>query len=266
MQLDLLTSELRKVWGRPILELVIGFVFLMALSSTQTMTEIYSLEQYQSNFQLIIAETLVDALTSLTLPLTLFCGLLVSLSFARDYEQGLMQTLLSLPISRASIFVVKFVAVVVPLTVIAWSTTFFVTALNFYSDTNTLITVFSHAIWALPIILLALMFYAGMASMISLATRKTVPAALITLLTSFFVGFVSMLPERTIGALANYLIFTPYKAPSVALGRIIGMRYLPDAIENTVSPWVMLGLLIFYSVVLLVPTYLYFTKKFEVKE
>lgn len=266
MDFTLLKAELQKVWGRPIFELTLGLVFLISLNSVSTLFEIATQSGLQSKFTTLVTESLVDIMSFQMLPLVLFCGLIVSLSFARDYEQGQMQTLLSLPVSRASLFAVKFVAVVVPLTLVSWGVTLFVVLLNFYSTAANNLVVIQSAAWVLPITFLAVMFYAGLAVVISLALKRTIPSVLTTLITGFFVWFVSMLRVEIIGDIANYLVFTPYKAPTVALGRVLGMRYPEAGLENALPAWGFLVLIVFYALVFLVPAYLYFTRKFEVKE
>jgi len=265
LNLTLLKAELQKVWSRPIFELTLGLVFLISLNSTSTLFEIATQSDLQSKFSTLVAESFVNIMSFQMLPLVLFCGLIVSLSFARDYEQGQMQTLLSLPVSRASLFAVKFAAVVIPLALVSWGVTVFVVLLNFSTAANNLVVIQSAA-WALPITFLAVMFYAGLAVVISLALKRTIPSVLTTLITGFFVSFVTTLRVEVIGDIANYLVFTPYKAPTVALGRVLGMKYPEAGLENALPAWGFLVLIVFYALVFLVPAYLYFTRKFEVKE
>ena len=262
----LLKAELRKVWGSPILEMAVGLIFLIALASVQTMVEIMMLTKFQSAFNSLVIEAIVKIVSSQMTPLVIISGILVSLSFARDYEQGLMQTLLSLPVSRASIFTVKFVAVVVPLTLLSWGITVFILLLNFWSTITNNLMVIQLASWALPTTFLAVMFYAGLAAMIALALKKTIPAVLTTVIIGFILSFISGLNSRMIGAIADYLVFTPYKAPIVTLERVFGVTKTEPGLETALPPWGFFLLIIFYAVVFLVPTYFYFTKRFEVKE
>ena len=264
MDLTLLNAEIRKIWSRPIFELALGLVFLISLNNISTLFEITVLTQLQSTLSTLVAEALVKVISFQMLPLVLFCGILMSLSFAQDYEQGVMQTLLSLPVSRSSLFIVKFVTIVIPLTILSWGATVFVVLLNFYS-TNTLV-VLQLAVWALPITFLAVTFYAGLAALISLTVKRTIHSVLITVLTGFFVWFITQLDIGMIGALADYLIFSPFKAPIVTLGRVLGVKYPETGLENALPAWGFLVLILFYALMFLVPTYLYFTRKFEVKE
>jgi ABC-type transport system involved in multi-copper enzyme maturation permease subunit len=266
MNLALLKAEIHKVWSRPIFELAIALVFLISLNSVQTMFEITTALQIQSQLSREIHFSLLRIVASQMLPLVLLCGVLVSLSFARDYEQGQIQTLLSLPISRTSIFTIKFVAVVLPLTLLSWGLTLFVLLMNYFSPLTNSIVV-SSAAWALPVTFLAVMFYAGLAAMIALALRKTIASVLTTVLAGFSVWFITTLTPEMLGSIADYFVFTPYKAPMMTLERLFDVTYGHEiGLEATVSPSVFFVLMIFYAVVLLVPTYLYFTKKFEVKE
>lgn len=261
MDLALLKAEISKVWGRPIFELAVGLVFFISLNSVQTVFEV------QSGLSRLVIFSLIRITGAQMLPLVLLCGILVSLSFARDYEQGQIQTLLSLPVSRTSLFTIKFAAVVLPLTLLSWVLTLFVLFLNYYCSNTANLVVVSLASWALPVTFLSVMFYAGLAAMIALALKKTIASVLTTVLAGFFVWFVSTLTPEMLGDIADYLVFTPYKAPMMTLERVFDLSVLHQAgLEATVSPAVFFLLLIFYAVMFLVPTYLYFTKKFEVKE
>ena len=266
MDLSLLKAEIQKIWNRPVFELALALVFFMALGNVTSLFKITILPNLQSTLTTLVAEALVRIISFQMLPLVIFCGLLVSLSFAQDYEQGVIQTLFSLPVSRASIFIVKFVAIVIPLTLLSWGSIVFVVLLNFYSTVANTLVVLQLVTWALPITFLAVTFYAGLAAMISLTVKRTIHSAFITMLTGFFIWFITQLPKETIGVLADYLIFTPFKASIVTLGRVLGVKYPETGLENALPAWGFLVLILFYAFVFLVPTYLYFTQKFEVKE
>jgi len=266
LDLTLLKADIRKVWSRPTFELAVGLVFFISITSVQTLFKITTVSSFQSDFNYLVTESLVRITSTQMLPMVILSGILVSLSFARDYEQGLMQTLLSLPVSRTSIFVVKFVAVVLPLTLLSWGITLFIMVMNYFTTANGLL-VLQVSFWALPVTLFAVMFYAGLASLIALALKKTVTSTLATVLTGFFVWFITTLTPEVLGPIADYFVFTPYAAPLWALKRLFGTRPLSEpGLEMNLPPWGFFILIIFYAVVFLVPTYLYFTRKFEVKE
>ena len=262
----LLKAELQKIWHLPIFELALALVFFVAVANGSTLFEITVQTRLQSAISTLVSESLVRSMSFQMLPLVLFSGLLVSLSFAQDYEQGLIQTLFSLPVSRASVFVAKFVAIVIPLTLLSWGATGFVMLLNFQSTLANNILVLQLTAWALPITFLAITFYAGLGAIISLIVKRATRAAFISIFMGLFFWFITLLEERSIGYLAQYMVFTPYKAPIVALGHVLGLTYAEGAIENTLSAWGFLVLILFYALVFLVPTCLYFTRKFEVKE
>lgn len=262
----LLKAEIQKIWNRPIFELALGLVFLISIGNISTLFEITVQSRLQSTFHNLVAEALINIMIFQMLPLVIFCGLLVSLSFAQDYEQGVIQTLFSLPVSRASVFVVKFVAIVIPLTLISWGVTVFVVLLNFYSTVINNLVVLQLAAWALPITFLAVTFYAGLGAMIALAVKRTITSAFITILSGFFFWFITQLERSMSESTMKYIIFTPYKAPLVTLGRVLGVSYPETGLENALPAWGFLVLILFYALMFLVPTYLYFTKKFEVKE
>jgi len=267
--LALFKAEVRKAWGFPILELAVGFVALVSIPTIQPLLDVALAGNFQSFFNSLVATTLHSNISSQMLALTILCGILVSLSFARDYEQGLMQTLLSSPVSRSSVFIIKFLAVIIPLTLASWVVTLLLLVLNFYSDAAAVFTVIQLTAWALPITLLALMFYGGLATLISLAIKRTIPAALASMLIGFAVWFITTMDTQSIGEIANYLALTPYKAPLAALGRIFDIRIPsapPEALENVLPAWNFIGLTVFYALVFVIPMYLYFTRRFEVRE
>ena len=259
----LLKADMRKVWSRPTFELAVGLAFFISITSVQTLFEVTTVS---ADFYSVITETLVRVTTTQMLPLVILSGILVSLSFARDYEQGLMQTLLSLPVSRTSIFAVKFVAVVLPLILLSWGITLFIMVMNYFTAASGLL-VLQLSFWALPVTLFAVMFYAGLASLIALALKKTITSTLATVLAGFFVWFITTLTPEVLGPIADYLVFSPYAAPLWALKRLFGTRPMSEpGLEMNLPPWGFFILIIFYAFVFLVPTYIYFTKKFEVKE
>ena len=261
--LTLLKADMRKVWSRPTFELAVALIFFMSITRVQTL---FQVSVGGAGFYSVITETLVGITSTQMLPLVILSGILVSLSFARDYEQGLMQTLLSLPVSRTSIFAVKFVAVVLPLTLISWVLTLFIIVMNYFTAESSLL-VFQLSFWALPVTLFAVMFYAGLASLIALALKKAITSTLVTVLAGFFVWFITTLTSDVLGPIADYFVFSPYAAPLWALKRLFGTRPMSEpGLEMNLPPWGFFVLIFFYAVVFLVPSYLYFTKWFEVKE
>jgi len=187
----------------------------------------------------------------------------MSLSFARDYEQGLMQSMLSLPISRTSLFTMKFLAVILPLTFLSWGFVIFFSILNYYSN---LFLVIQFVIFALPIALLALMFYGGLATIVSLVIKRTIPSALTAMLTGFFFWFITTLDTQAIGNTAEYLALTPYKTPLVLLDRTMGVIFPPGSLEISLPIWVFVTLTLIYASIFVLLSFVYFVRRFEVRE
>jgi ABC-type transport system involved in multi-copper enzyme maturation permease subunit len=260
----LLKADMRKVWSRPTFELAVGLVFFMSITQVQTLFEITAVDSLDSAFNAVMTDALVRIVSTQMTPLVIISGILMALSFARDYEQGLMQTLLSLPVSRASLFTVKFVAVVLPLTLLSWGITLFIMLMNYTAANGP--PVLQVTFWVLPVTLFAVMFYVGLASLIALALKKTIPTVLTSVIIGFILSFISTLRPEVIGGIADYLAFTPYKAPIVTLERVLGVTKHDPGLETALPPWGFFLLIVFYAVVFLVPTYIYFTKRFEVKE
>jgi ABC-type transport system involved in multi-copper enzyme maturation permease subunit len=238
---ELFKAELKKAWGFPILELAVGFVALVSIPTINPLLEAYLPSGFQASFTSLVAQTFTMNINAQMLPLTILCGILVSLSFARDYEQGLMQTLLSSPLPRSSVFIIKFLAVVIPLTLVSWAVTLLLLVLNFYADAAAVFTVIQITAWALPMTLLG-----------------------------FFFWFITTLKAESIGDIANYLALTPYKTPLAALSRIFDVQMMPpappEALENILPAWNFIALTVFYALVLVIPMYLYFTRRFEIRE
>ena len=261
--LPLFKTELKKVWSRPILELAVILIALISVSGIPTLVQISVQKESQFTFQSLVINGVSNILTLQMLPLIILCAILMSLSFARDYEQGLMQSLLSSPIPRSSLFAIKFLAVIVPLTLLSWGFLFFFTILNYYSNSFFVIQI---AIFALPIFFLSLMFYGGIATLVSLIIKRTIPSVLTALLAGFFFWFITTLNTDTIGRIAEYLSLTPYKAPIVVLNRTIGLSYPVETLENSLPLWIFIALTVIYACIFVFPTYFYFTRRFEVRE
>jgi ABC-type transport system involved in multi-copper enzyme maturation permease subunit len=188
--LSLFNAEFRKAWSFPILELAVGLVALISISSIQTLQQIVAQPNFEATFNSLVVNSLSATMNSQLLLLGLLCGILVSLSFTRDYEQGLTQTLLSWPISRSSLFVVKLVVVVLPLALLSWILTSAIVVLNFYGTMSTTLAVLGASAWIFPVTLLALMFYGGVATVVALVVKRTIPTVLSVALIGFFVWFI----------------------------------------------------------------------------
>ena len=264
--LALLKTEVRRIWGFPILELAVGFLALISVTTIPTLQEIVIQSQAQATFNTMVADAVYNVMNAQLLPIGLFCGILVALSFARDTEQGLMQTLLSSPLSRSTVFIVKFVAVVVPLTFLSWGITTLMICLNFSISGATVPLMLQAALASLLTTFLAVMFYGGLATLISLTVRRPIPAALAAMIIGFLMYFVTTLKVEAIGSLANYLAITPFKAPLVGLGKMLGLTYMENTLENALPATVFLAIAVVYGLALLVPMYLYFTRRFELRE
>jgi ABC-type transport system involved in multi-copper enzyme maturation permease subunit len=261
--LALFKAEMKKVWSRPILELTVVLIALISVSAIPTLVQIGVQSESQSAFQLLVISGVSEIMTLQMLPLVIICTILMALSFARDYEQGLMQAVLSLPISRSSLFTLKFLAVIIPLTVLSWGLTLFFSILNYYLNLSLVI---QFALFALPITFLSLMFYGGIATLVSLVLKRTIPAALTSMLAGFFFWFITILNTKAIGNIAEYLALTPYKAPLVLLDRAIGLSYPAGTLENNLPLWTFAILTLFYACIFVFPTYVYFSRRFEVRE
>ncbi|MCW4024792.1 MAG: ABC transporter permease [Candidatus Bathyarchaeota archaeon] len=262
---ELLKAEIRRVWGRPILELALGFIVLISITTTPALFKIVTQTELQTTLNSLVTTVLYDNLTAQMLPLGLFCGILLALSFARDYEQGLMQTLLSAPVSRSSLFIVKFVAVVVPLTLLSWGVTVLVSFLNYYSGL-TVLAILQFSLLAFPILFLAAMFYGGLAVLIALIIKRTIPSAVTAMIIGFLAYYITTLRVDTIGEFANYLVLTPFKAPLIATGRVLGLTFTNGTLESTLPTWNFLALSVVYALIFLIPMYIYFTRRFELRE
>jgi ABC-type transport system involved in multi-copper enzyme maturation permease subunit len=271
-KLALLKTELRRVWGFPVLELASGFLAFLAVTMIYTLQEISIQSQAQDTFNRIVVNAVYNTMSAQFLPIGLFCGILVALSFARDYEQGLMQTLLSSPLSRSTVFIVKFVAVTVPLTLLTWGITMFMVTLNYSLGVATVSLLLEVAAASLLTTFLAVFFFGGLATFVALTVKRTIPTTLATMMLGFLLYFVTSLRSETIGSLANYTAVTPFKASLLGLGKLLGadtsmaVSLAEGTLETSVPTVGFLAIVLLYGLALVVPMYLYFTRRFEVRE
>ncbi len=271
-KLALLKTEVKRVWGFPVLELAAGFLAFIAVTTIYTLQEITIQSEAQATFNGIVVNAVYDTMSVQLLPIGLFCGILVALSFARDYEQGLMQTLLSSPLSRSTVFIVKFVAVTVPLTLLTWGITMFMIAFNYSLGGATVSLLLQVGAASLLTTFLSVFFFGGLATLIALTVKRTIPTVLVTMMLGFLMYFVTTLRAETIGSLANYIAVTPFKASLLGLGKLLGadsMRVVglaENTLETSVPAIGFLVIALVYVLALVAPMYLYFTRRFEVRE
>jgi len=278
--LSLLKAEMGKVWGRPILEITVALMSVVTIVSVTPLTDIVRHSDFPAAFQSAITGSVSTTVASLMLPWVIMCGVLMSLSFARDYEQGMMQSLLSVPVSRKLFFTVKFVAVILPLTLLSWGFTTFFVGLTFYSSPWLVLQL---SFYALPVSLLSLMFCGGISVLIALTIKRTIPAVLTALLANFFFWFPTTISNSTAlwegASYANYLCLTPYKGALVFLDKLLGIvppglgaiptngsLPLADALEFSLPAGFFAVLLVVYACVLVIPMFVYFCRRFEICE
>ncbi|MDR2707939.1 MAG: ABC transporter permease [Nitrososphaerota archaeon] len=237
----LLKAEMGKVWDRPILEITVALMSVLVLSSASPHFSFELSSQFSANFWYMLTGSVSLSVKALLLPLVVMCGVLVALSFARDYESGLMQSVLSLPVSRKMFFVAKFFAIILPLTLLSWGFTTFFVGLTFYPE---FWLVLKASFFVLPVVFLVLMFCGGIGVLVSLMIKRTIPSVLAALLVNIFfwyptsVDTVNTLREGV--GYANYLCLTPYKGALVFLDRLTGytpprMMGVEDALEFSLS-------------------------------
>ena len=271
-KLELLKTEIRRIWGFPVLELAIGFLTLIAVTTIRTLHQITNESKAQLILNGVVADSVYDIMNNQLLPIGLFCGILVALSFAKDYEQGLIQTLLSSPLSRSTVFIVKFVAVTTPLTLLTWGLTMSIIAINYNLGEATIFLLLQAAAASLLTTFLSVFFFGGLATLIALIVKRTIPAAITTMTIGFLMYLITTLRSETIGSLANYIAFTPFKASLLGLGKLIGANYAAsssfaqNSFENSVPAYGFLAITLCYGLALVIPMYLYFTRRFEVRE
>ena len=278
--LALLKAEMGKVWGRPILEITVALMAVITIFSVSPLTEIVRHSDFSAAFQSAITGSVSATVASLMLPWVIMCGVLMSLSFARDYEQGLMQSLLSVPVSRKSLFTVKFIAVILPLTLLSWGFTTFFVGLTFYSSPWLVLQL---SFFALPVSFLSLMFCGGISVLIALTIKRTIPSVLTALLANFFFWFPTTMSTASSlwegASYANYLCLTPYKGALVFLDKLLGIvprglnatptngsLPLADALEYSLPAGSFAVLAVFYACVLVIPMFVYFCRRFEICE
>lgn len=259
---SLLKAEAERVWSRPVLELTLVLVFLLSMSAIQPLISIIPPDRLETEVFSIAADSITLYAETLTLFLSIICAILAALSFAKDYEQGLLQTLLSLPLSRSLIFASKLIAITAPITLLAWATMALSLYLNFYFLPNALIKAI---LPALPIFFVISLLSYSIATLISLATKRILPSILASSAMVLVLFFVSNPPVGTYGTF-GYIPYTPLKAPVMTLMRVFGESYSSIVIEDLPSTWLLLTLSLTYVFVPLIVSYLFFTRKLEVKQ
>lgn len=258
----LIKAELEKIWARPIFEVTVGLILLACAGSTMQLVYLIPQNRFQELFFSGIAYLVILIVDQLGFYLGLICSILVTLSFSRDYELGLLQTLMSLPVSRRSIIAIKFIAIVVPLTISAWGILIFLLGLNFYYELAILLQI---ALPALAILFIATSFFYCVATLISLTIKRTLPSVLVSLSLALVLFVLSKSP-RMIG---NFTLYAPLTAPVMILSRIWDVRIyyqLSLAAEFLPSAWFFLSLTLIYCLVPIAFAYFYFTRVFEVSE
>lgn len=271
--LALLKAEMGKVWGRPILEITVALMAVMAIVSVRPLTEIVLHSEFPAAFQSAITGSVSSTVASLMLPWVIMCAVLMSLSFARDYEQGIMQSLLSVPVSRKLFFTIKFVAVILPLTLLSWGFTTFFVGMTFYSSPWLVLQL---SFFALPVSLLSLMFCGSISVLIALTIKRTIPSVLTALLANFFFWFPTTIstnsPVWEGSSYANYLCLTPYKGALALLDKMLGIvpkivtPPIAESLEYNLSAGSFAALLLFYACLLVIPMFVYFSRRFEICE
>jgi len=271
--LTLLKAEIGKVWGRPILEVTVSLMAVLTIVSVQPITQIVNHSEFSTIFQSAITGSVSATVASLMLPCIIMCAVLMALSFARDYESGLMQSLLSVPVSRKLFFTVKFVAVILPLALLTWGLTTFFVGLTFYSNPWLVLQL---SFYALPVSLLSLIFCGGLGVLVALAVKRTIPAVLTSLLANFSIWYPTTMSTQQLlrngVGYANYLCLTPSNGVLVFLDRLLGVipiglsPQITDALEYTLPASSFAILLIFYACILIIPLFVYFSRRFEICE
>jgi len=270
--LALLRAEISKVWGKPILEITVALMAVMTLMSVQPIEEIVSHSEFLEVFRSAVMGSVSATVASLMLPWVIMCGVLMALSFARDYESGLMQSLLSMPVSRKLFFGVKFFAVVLPLVLLSWVFTTFFVGITFYSD---FWLVLELSFYVLPVAFLSLMFCGGLGVLVALVVKRSIPAVLTSLLANFFIWYPAnmntwLLLRDGVGY-ANYLCLTPHDGALVLLDRLlgvvpVGISGIEDALQYSLPTSSFAVLLVFYVCILVIPVFVYFSWRFEICE
>jgi ABC-type transport system involved in multi-copper enzyme maturation permease subunit len=270
--LALLKAEMGKVWARPILEITVALMAVMATYLVQPITQVVSHSDFSVTLQSVVAENVVSVVSSLMLPLIVMCAVLMSLSFARDYESGLMQSILSEPVSRKMLFTVKFFAVVLPLALLTWIFTTFFVGLTFYSSPW---IVLQFSLFTLPVAFLFLTLCGSIGVLVALTVKRTIPAVLTAFLVNFALWYPSTIKTGIAfiegASYANYLCLTPYKGALVFLEKLLGIvpKMLSDngyALELSLNASDFGALQIVYVCILVIPLFVYFSRRFEICE
>lgn len=252
--MELLKAEFGKSWRRPILELAVVLVAVIAVGAAENKVFIRKLDNPNVDLFEEMANTAVVSFSWLELLTGVICSILTALSFARDYDQGLIQTLPSLHISRERLFLTKLIAIVVPLTVISWGYTAFSLGLNYYFAPAGLLKII---LLELFMSYVTLVLYFGIASTVFLTIRRRVPSAIassIIVIVLFILSF------------KEYVWYSPYQAPMTFLAKIFNITYLNVPLDPNQPAWIFMSLMISYAIASTLVPYMFFTRYLEVRE
>jgi len=214
MRRDTLLWEFRALLRMPVLELVTVLFFFVAFSQLFSLgygIRVMGASSVMSVEAPMVMSKLLTTLASLRIseayfPFMIFAALFCALTFANEIEKGTMKGYLSLPVSRAGLFVSKFLAVWVPLT-LASSLALIVSLITLAStcmEYGSFIRV-ALAIFATYAILG--FFLVSIGSLFSIVSKNTY----VGIITSFFAFYViGMLNESGVDYLPDGVIMSQY--------------------------------------------------------
>ena len=119
------------------------------------------------------------------------------------------------------------------------------------------------------------MFRRGISVLIALMIKRTIPSVLAGMLTNFFFWFIASVNSNYANSLgedfANYLCLTPYKGSLVFLDKLLGIENnvapsFVNSLQNSLSVDSFGVLSVFYACVFVIPTCIYFCRRFEIRE
>ena len=263
---EVMKAEFKNIWSSWLLEISIFIPLFSCLIYNPHLFGIFPYEDVGIAIQEMITARTISVFHSALTFMIVICSAVSAISFARDYEKGLLQTLFSLPLSRTEIFLSKMLSIVLVSSIIVSISLTITLILDFYFAVSYLLK---------PILIGFLMafaplfFYFSLSAFIALIIRKTVASTVISIVLSYM---LQALPP----ALSDINYYMPDKIPIFMLCKLLGYRSTPSfhsgyglpstLLANAPSIELLLILLVIYSIGMMTVTYTYFIKKMELAE
>lgn len=264
LNIEILKAEFRNIWSSLLLEISIITPLFISLIYNPHLFYIFPYK----DVNIVIHEIVAIRTTSIfhsTLTFTIIiCSVASAISFSKDYERGVLQTLLSLPLSRTEIFLSKILPIIVVSTIIVSISLSVTLILDFHF---TMLYILKPICIGFLLALTPLTFFSSLSTFIALLTKRTLASTVISIILSYILQI-----SPPVLSPINY--YMPDKIPVFILFKMMSIKEsshgfysgygLPlTLLTNAPSIELLLILSLTYSICMMLVTYLYFVKGVE---